>query len=136
SHAYGAVLLNELLNKVSNNNTVAPIYTSKKLIEYSISENGTLINSSSYPITISMPVNLGANSSPSIMIFMYPTVEDGLIYNCINFEELKHNGSSWSSDQKFSAEDYIKLATKNSQSIILGTVIDLNPVGFAEPEFE
>ncbi|MCO4782656.1 MAG: hypothetical protein KC646_10070, partial [Candidatus Cloacimonetes bacterium] len=98
--------------------------------------NGTLINSSSYPITISMPVNLGANSSPSIMIFMYPTVEDGLIYNCINFEELKHNGSSWSSDQKFSAEDYIKLATKNSQPIVLGTVIDLNPVGFADPEFE
>ena len=130
---YGATVLNNLSNKISTNNSVAPIYTTKQIIEYCLSpDQSHLVNNPSYRISQSKPVDIGANNSPAMKYLSYVTESNGLLYLNIIFKEIIYD-NTFGDDSEFIAQDKIKVKNdSNSNLIIYGTIQSKNPLGFSK----
>ena len=143
-YLYGGSATSELIGKNPYNNSVAPIYTSKTITEYSLSPDGnSLINNPNYPISHVEPNDLGASGSPACKRIAYFAEEDGMIYLVKCFKEIIYDDSinnedgspsnTFGDDGEFiSANKIVFVPDDNGNTMAHGTVISKKAIGFAK----
>ncbi|PCJ17831.1 MAG: hypothetical protein COB02_12240 [Candidatus Cloacimonadota bacterium] len=128
----GAKLLANLISKIATNTSATSLSSKTLLTKFIYPSSSKMTSSDSNRAPSHDAFSLYNTSKPSLKLILQQTEKDGLLYNTIIFKEMKYD-VDWGDDQKFDITDNIKTKTDdNGNVIIYGTVISVNPVGFAK----
>ena len=128
----GSLILNNLLSKVATY-TGSSVSDRLKITRYTIEDSTEkFVSTSTHFIKTTEDNGLALSAFESVKFFLYQTDVDGLLYNVLVFKEMIFD-VDWGDDDKFDITNNIVTKTDdNGNTIIYGTVISQNPVGFAK----